>query len=189
MHTYGMPRFDLELWRSRAFERDRRRPRGRLWHELAMISAISRVVEWCGRSRIDVSFDGSTGGTSHDDRIVVNARLAPERQLHVLLHECGHWSLRRRKADWRRFRRGYGESDPAHLRTMAHRVDVLHEELEAWYEGLRIADAAKVQVDLDRYNLTRSEYVRGYLKWALRAPGYEGGLEDEPKPERRKAPA
>ena len=66
------------------------------------------------------------------------------------------------------------------LRSLAHRLDVLHEELEAWHEGLNVADAAKVYVDLDQYNRTRSEYVRGYLKWALRAPGYEGGLEDEP---------
>ncbi len=160
---------------------------GRLWAELSAVDAIARMVDWCTKQGVDVTFDGSRGGTCHEDRIVVNACLAPERQLHVLLHEIGHWSLRRRKPD-RRFRHGYGEKDPAHLRTLAHRVDVLHEELEAWHEGLSVADAAKVHVDLERYNRTRSEYVRGYLKWVLRAPGYEGGLEDESGERQEAAP-
>ncbi len=167
MHTYDMPRFDLERWRTRVFDRDRRRPAGRLLAELDAVNAISRVIEWCGRQGLDVTFDGSTGGTCHEERVVVNVNLAPERQLHVLLHEVGHWSLQWRKPD-KRFRRGYGETEPAHLRTLAHRVDILHEELEAWHEGLNVADAASVQVDVDRYNRTRSEYVRGYLKWVLK---------------------
>jgi len=184
-----MPRFDRELWRKRAQERAGRRQASSLPQDLAAVESIARAVDWCRRSGIDVAFDYRTGGTSSGDSVTVNSRLAPERQLHVLLHEVGHCLVRRRLLE-SRFRRGYEERDPARLRSTAHRIDVLFEELEAWHEGLRAAAMAGVDVDLDRYNRTRSEYVRGYLKWALRAPGYEGGLEDDdPGPGKRRQAA
>lgn len=180
-----MSRFDPELWRSRAIYRFRRAPsdhRGSLGstlvRDLDAVNDIEVLVGWCTDNLIDVEFTPRAGGHYTPGKAVVNCNLGPEKQFHVLLHECGHHIVGCRDDD-PRFKRGYTESDPTHRRTTAHRIDVLHEEMEAWHEGLVLAGCIGIYVDRDRYTHSRSEYVKSYLKWVLRTPGYEGGLKDE----------
>ncbi len=65
-------------------------------------------------------------------------------------------------------------------------MDVVHEELEAWYEGLELARRLGLVIDVDRYNHVRAGYVLSYLRWALRVPGYEGALRNDDDEQRTK---
>lgn len=179
-----MHRFDDTWWRSRAIERfkcsssDKGDNTRHLVRALDAISDIGKVVNWCDKNNINVVFDNSAGGKYLPGNVTVNFSLYPERQLHVLLHECGHHVIAE-KASNMRFWRGYEEDDPTHKKTTAHRIDVLHEELEAWHEGLQLSERIGIHIDRDRYNVSRSVYVKTYLKWVLRTSGYKGGLSDE----------
>lgn len=180
-----MSRFDAEKWRLRAVERfsraghaQRDAAAARLSRNLAAIEGIDALVAWCTKQGIVVGFDEKSGGAYTPGQASVNSRLSPERLLHVLLHECGHHVVAARRGE-RRFICGY-EAVDVHLRkTTTHRIDVLHEELEAWYEGALLAERIKTLIDRDRFNRTRAEYIKSYLRWVLRERGYERGLEDE----------
>jgi hypothetical protein len=168
-----VPRFDPELWKRRAFERFKRaRARGQhtntLFRDIASIDRIEAVVEWCEARGIDVTFDRQPNGEYDLDgrRIFVNGRLAPESQLFILLHECGH-SLIGERNRLQRYGNGHSVGDMPHFtRRLVHRVDVIDEELEAWHRGLRLAQRLGIDVNVDRYNLTRARYVRSYIRWA-----------------------
>lgn len=144
---------------------------------MAAVDGMVRVVEWCTQNDIDVAFVRHSGGNYVPGKATVSCTLSAEKQFFVLLHECGHHLVNERVSE-RRFRRGYVERDPRALRTNVHRVDIVHEELEAWHEGLELAARLGLVIDIDRFNKVRAGYVLSYLKWALRRPGYEGGLAD-----------
>ena len=144
------------------------------------IDQITKLVDWCSTKRLDVVFARRANGLYERDkrRITVNGRLAPESQLFVLMHECGHHLIGRPSPE-ERFGTGYQAADPNVKRTTLHRVDVVDEELEAWARGLKLAKRLGVEVDLDRYNRTRSEYVKTYLKWAAKVEGWSGPLSED----------
>lgn len=147
-------------------------------NDIYAVEGMERVVEWCSQNGINVAFVRRAGGNYVPGTATVSCTLSAEKQFFVLLHECGHHLVNERGPE-RRFRRGYAERDPRFLRTNVHRVDVVHEELEAWHEGLELARRLGLTVDIDRFNKVRAKYVLSYLKWALRRPGYEGGLSDD----------
>lgn len=111
-------------------------------------------------------------------RITVCGRLSPERQLFNLAHECGHYLIGRPRPGGR-FDAGWHVEGSGARRSTLHRVDVVDEELGAWARGLRLLQRLKVTVDMKRYNRVRAEYVRTYLKWALKVDGYGTKLNSE----------
>jgi hypothetical protein len=110
----------------------------------------------------------SSDGVYYDENkiITINGHLAPEKQLFVLLHECGHHLIGNRSTH-QRYGYGYSaEHSPKIKRTLLHRIDVLDEELEAWHRGQRLAKRLGIRIDLARYNQTRSRYIKTYVQWA-----------------------
>ena len=168
-----MPQFDFELWKSRAHRRFAKacaegRKSNKLIRDMASIEKLAIVVSWCEERKLEVFFGkGPNGEYHHDERfITINGRLAPESQLFVLLHECGHALIgeRHRKE---RYGNGYSASELPHVqKTLLYRIDVVDEELEAWHRGLKLARRLGIEVNVDRYNRTRAEYVKSYLQWA-----------------------
>jgi hypothetical protein len=144
------------------------------------IEQMQVLVDWCYNKRLKVVFARRANGLYERDlkQITVNGRLAPEAQLHVLMHECGHHLIGRPSPE-ERFGVGYHADDPNVKRTTLHRVDVVDEELEAWARGLKLARRLHIEVDLERYNRTRSEYVKTYLKWAAKVEGWKGPLDED----------
>jgi len=148
---------------------------------MSCINDLVAVIDWCSFRKLTVRFGKRPNGLyEHSElAITINCHLAPEIQLHVLLHECGHHLIDSQKPK-DRFVQGYdAANDPEVKRTMTHRVDVVDEELEAWHRGAKLAKRLGIKLDRERYNQTRSEYVKTYMKWALKVDGYNGDLGED----------
>ena len=136
---------------------------------MACIDRIEAVILWCESRGISVSFVREPNGEYdlNDRSISINGRLAPETQLFILLHECGHSLIGTRQ---RRQRYGNGHSavdvDLRFARRLLHRIDVIDEELEAWHRGLKLAKRLGIQINVDRYNLVRARCIKAYARWA-----------------------
>lgn len=171
--------FSPELWRKRAFDRHQRAvSSGRvpdeeagqvLNRDLVAIRGLERLVSWCSHRKIEVDFARKFGGLYDRQirKISINGRLNPENQLHIALHECGH-HLIGVKDRHERFGMGYSQSDPRVTRTFHHRCDILDEEFDAWHRGKRLASRLGIHITKVRYDQTRTEMLRSYMKWALR---------------------
>lgn len=146
---------------------------------MAAIEKIVVVVTWCKNRGIEVNFHQRSNGLYEpvDKRITINSRLSPERQLFVLLHECGHHMIGFRTPG-QRFGNGYATDEPSIKRSNLHRIDVVDEELEAWHRGLRLAKRLKIDVNIERFNQTRVEYVKTYLRWATKDPEFNCSFDE-----------
>lgn len=177
-----MPTFDRQLWIERAHRRHKRAPNARagakLELDLRSIDQLQTLVDWCIDRKIMVEFkqlqNGEYDGAARS--IAINNRASPERQLYILLHECGHHLIGEPSPDGRFGcgHRAYIDDNPNLKRTTVHRVDVVDEELEAWARGLKLANRLGIKLDLNRYNRVRSMYVRSYMLWAVnRGPWFD----------------
>ena len=149
-----MTRFDSSTWLARAlcrFQKARSITGGsRYVRDVRAIEHLTRLQEWCQARRIELQFTRGGDGTFDGRRRSINicAYLSPVRQVHVLLHECGHFLIGDRR--------------------LVHRVDVLDDEIDAWRRGAALARRLRLDIDIEEYNRTRAKYVSSYLRWALR---------------------
>ena len=170
--------FDLKLWRDRALARHCKAPATRcaaateqLDIDLLSIKNLATLVSWCESKRLKVEFKQHCSEFDDENStITISCRLRPEAQLHVLLHECGHYLIGDPDPNGR-FGMGHRANKDVDLRptrTTVHRIDVVDEELEAWARGLKLVKRLRLGVDVDRYNRTRALYVRTYMVWAVK---------------------
>lgn len=162
-----MVTFDRTLWRQRAERRyehrtKKRRANARLQfgRDLAAISGLSTVIEWCNKRSLVVKFTNCHGG-SYDPvthTIEINARSEPELQLFVLFHECGHELIN--KCGDKRVRRAHHRSGP---RSLVFKIDELAEEFEAWLRGRKLADRLHVYVNNERFEQRKAELLATYV--------------------------
>lgn len=187
--------FDQELWRSRAQARYQRArasqgedAAGSHWtRDCAHVAALAVLVDWCTERGIEVVFCRRGGGIYYPEkkRIKISGRLLPERQVHFLLHECGHHLIGDSEKH-ERFSMGYSQDDPVVTQTFRHRCDVVDEEYEAWWRGAKLAKRLRLSIDKESFNRTRAEMLKTYFKWALKTDGYgrdEDDDEDDPEKE------
>ncbi len=181
-----MPTFDPSVWMLRAARRLERAIKEKrttgaacFMRDSVSIERLEILIDWCKSKRLDVAFGRIPNGVyEHDKRLItINGSLTPENQLFVLMHECGHHLIGQPNPD-DRYGSGHHVRDPEVKKTIVHRVDVIDEELEAWARGLKLTKRLGMTIDLDRYNRTRSEYIKTYLKWALKVEGYGGDLDN-----------
>lgn len=177
--------FDEDVWRARAWDRLSRAARVKRQEsaaykkwlcDLKHINSLRVVVEWCKARSLTVTFCKKAGGMYYtaDREIKISGRAAPKRQLHLLLHECGHCLIGEKEKD-ERFGMGYGKSDDAKVnRTAHHRLDILEEEFEAWHRGWRLGlrIGALVEADKQEYDKTRTQLLYTYVKWTAKDPGF-----------------
>ena len=153
--------------------------------DIASIEGLSVIVDWCYSRGLIVEFIKTRNGGlyDHEDkRINVSCHLRPEKQLHTLLHECGHHLVEARGHNATdRFGNGYRNVNPDILRTFVHEVDLLDEEFEAWSRGLRLAERLNVSVNVESYNSTKAKCIKTHLKAALKVDGYRHDDEEEVK--------
>lgn len=181
--TYVVARFNPDTWRARAairLQRSAAKPGAETSYErdLVAITSIEKVVNWCGSKKFSVVFRRRSGGIYDPGTktIEISGRSSPEKQLHMLLHECGHHLIGNPQAD-ERFSRGYSNDDPNSTRTTAYRVDVVAEELEAWHRGQRLAARLKIKLNKVAYHEARTAGIRSYMKWCAQ-PGEYSLLKD-----------
>lgn len=174
----SMSRFNVDSWRSRAWSRyqraqsrDRGKASDRFVRDILAIPAIEAIDAWCSRQGLTVNFSRSPNALYHGDeaRIDVNANLAPETQMHLMLHECGHhlikldaernpssYAVRYSCVDHTQSKRGFGS-----------RCDVVDEEFEAWHRGWLLAEQLGLQLDRCRFDNTKKSSLKTYVKWSL----------------------
>jgi hypothetical protein len=71
-----------------------------------------------------------------------------------MLHECGHYLIGE-KEKHERYGMGYSQLDPAVKATFAHKSDVVEEEYEAWWRGLKLARRLNIALDKSRFDEVR----------------------------------
>ena len=143
--------------------------------EFAAITALERLISWCNDRSIGVRFCKAAGAEydSSTRCIKINCHLLPEKQLYILLHECGHYLIGD-KEKHERFGMGYPQHNagPAIKRTFHHRCDIVDEELEAWHRGWKLGKRLGLRVDKSEFDRLRTSLLKSYFKWALRIDGY-----------------
>lgn len=178
--------FDLDTWRDKAHQRyQRSKERGsnsafdKYSEDLAAIDGISKIVEWAEQRGYEVYFKPDDCGglwNAFNKKIRINSRACHREQLHLALHECGHYLVDAHAGESYddRYRWGYkrvsDSTDPVYhkLRTkFIHRVDVVSEETEAWYRGLKLAQRLGISINRDAFDKTRARALKSYYLWAL----------------------
>lgn len=174
-----MIEFDRQLWWDRAWARFKRSVRKgtsrkkkaaaeHQWYRDALhIDKMSTVIDWCSSKNITVQFGKKPGGVYNavDRTITIAGRAAPEKQLYMLLHECGHHLIGFDEMD-ERFGMGYPfVEDPVVNTTFHHRVACLEEEMEAWNRGWRLSKRLHLQLEREAFDKIRLDCLRSYIKW------------------------
>lgn len=169
--------FDRHLWWNRAWERHRRALNRKntvvslatqKWAREALnVNHLEVLVNWCYGKGLGVVFGKKSAAVFDQNTrtVIVSGRLPPERQVHVLLHECGHFLV----GDNPRFSNGYPMADdPKNNQSFEHRLACLEEEIEAWNRGWKLGVRLGLKVDKDGFERTRAECLRSYVNWASR---------------------
>lgn len=141
--------------------------------EFATVLSIERVVEWARGRDITIDFIKVSVARFHSTtrRVEVSTHLPVESQLHVMLHELGHFLIEEdgEVQVIRRFPNGYVKiNNDLPGRGVLHKVDVVAEEFEAWERGRRLAEDLQIALDRQAFDETRAKYLQSYFKWALK---------------------
>jgi len=149
----------------------------RLSDEISAINGLKAVIEWCNFRRIAVVFTNrrSAGVYQIEEKtIYINSRQTLEKQLFVLLHECGHLLIDDRSESTElRFKNGYYAEDSNVRRRFIHRCTVVEEEFEAWHRGRKLAVKLGIEINDERFSALKAYMLKSYMKWALHDPNYQ----------------
>ncbi len=94
--------------------------------------------------------------------IAISEGHTPEMAFYCLLHELGHVRLQENKAykdDFQRIWEDFTEE------SLTNRITLIHEELDAWREGLKIAKERRLKVNRHKYEILKAKYVSSFLPW------------------------
>lgn len=173
----------MDVWKARAAARFRRAEStgkpdaaARFSRDIKHIDDLAIVIAWCERRKLEVLFGKRANGIIEGKTVRINGRSAPEQQLYILIHECGHHLIGERERD-ERYGMGYNADEPNEKRTLLHRVDVVDEEFEAWDRGRKLAGRLGVKLDKEAFHRARASYLKTYMKWALKVDGYGGPID------------
>lgn len=98
-----------------------------------------------------------------ENRIVIGTNHSDEIALYCLLHEMGHAILfGREKTYEREFDHVYHNFS---RQSMTYRLTIIQEELDAWKEGLKLANRLKIKVDRRKYEIYKTKCISTYLSW------------------------
>jgi hypothetical protein len=132
------------------------------------IDKLAAVIDWCSSKNIKVRFGKSVGASYNaiEKTITMAGRTSPEKQLYMLLHECGHHLVGFDEDD-ERFGMGYPYVEDSKVNTtFHHRVACLEEEMEAWHRGWRLSKRLHLNLDRPAFDKVRLDCLRSYIKWA-----------------------
>jgi len=150
----------------------------KLSREISTINGLKALVEWCASKKIEVLFTNRKcgGGYVGEHKVIyINSKQSLEKQLFVLLHECGHLLIDNNtdNAEFR-FKYGYPTSDPNIKRKFVHRCTVIEEEFEAWHRGRKLVAKLGIEIDDEKFSITKAHMLKSYMKWALGDPRFQG---------------
>jgi len=148
-------------------------PRGRLRPEFwrAQFDAVvAQLEEWDYEVELRPGAQDSVE-LGFSKTITINSSAHPETRFYTLLHEAGHVMIRRR---WRRFSDAHPRYldhpdrgvEPQRRRSKAYRIGLIHEEIEAWSQGLRLAQRMGLFVDPVKFDSDKNDALMTYVIWA-----------------------
>jgi hypothetical protein len=181
--------FDKQIWLDRAAKRARTAltkgcPSQLVNQALAIdtqaIDDLENLIAWLQAREVNVSFTRSRCGGQFTmvgpfPKIQVTNNFLPRNQLYILLHEVGHWMVPKRlKA---RYANGYAKSSNPHQTSrVVHRVDVLDEELEAWWRGRALALKLGLKsFNEDAYAAFKAKRIVSYAQWLVKSGPWSAG--------------
>lgn len=172
--------FSKDRWRGLAWLRFQRRVRKTTrkvptrgseaqWvRDVIYIDMMQVVVDWAASRGMKVGFTKKPNGTydPNEKTIIINSSALPEKQLHYMLHECGH-HLIGMKEHHERFGLGYPMANNPEINgKFLHRMACLEEEFEAWNRGWKLARRLKLVIDKAEFDKTKADCIKTYIKWA-----------------------
>ncbi len=136
------------------------------------IRNIGRIVEWCRKKGLKVLFLQKGGGEYFsEERIITSCKTTtPQHQLHIILHEIGHFLIGHPKRH-QRFGMGYHDEEACIRNTVHNRLDILEEEFEAWHLGWELGRKLRVLRQSDRmaFDRNRTRLLKQYVNWAAKS--------------------
>jgi len=149
----------------------------KLSDEIAAVNGIKLLIDWCESKKINVEFTNRKCGGGYvgaEKTIYVNSTQTAEKQLFVLIHECGHLLIdNNAETTELRFRHGYLTPDPNMRRKFIHRCTVVEEEFEAWHRGRKLASKLGIEINDERFSATKAYMLKSYMKWAIGDPNFQ----------------
>jgi hypothetical protein len=134
------------------------------------IEHLQKIVDWCESRHLNVVFEKRFAGVyvMETQTIHLTTHVRPEKQLHYLLHEVGHFLIGM-KPDHERFGNGYPQGEnPKHIKSDVHKIACLEEEFEAWHRGWKLAKRLRLSLDRTSFDRTRIECLKSYVGWTHR---------------------
>ena len=141
--------------------------------DVKYILAINDVVNWCKARSLKVKFcrmnDRSGGSCCLASRLItVTSRASLKYQLHVLLHECGHYLIEQHGINGK-FDDPRQGRDLSEVTSLNDKLDIIYVELEAWHRGWKLAlrIGALAPEDKATFDGLKADMMRTYLKWSM----------------------
>lgn len=187
-----MSSFDLQKWKSKIWDRYAKRISNsgltdaqrlietkHMAEESESADGLNELISWCNLKRINVEFTNRKCGGGYigqEKTIYINSTQSVEKQLFILLHECGHLLIDNKNETTEfRFQYGYPASDPHIKRRFVHRCVVVEEEFEAWHRGRKLATKLGIKINDERFSSTKASMLKSYMRWALGDPRFQCG--------------
>lgn len=146
------------------------------------IDAFEKLTKWAlkeGFKSVTIGYDNVSHATWKDktlntpSNIKIEQGYDSEHRVYLLLHELGHHQLRK---DWDWFTENFpilAEAEVHHLkkkenhlkRRKVYHMYSMEEEFRAWDEGLHLAYAMDIPVDLAKWNALKTTCLLLYFKF------------------------
>lgn len=143
-------------------------------NNLAYVKNIQKMITWFSVRGYDVIFGKglhSQIGAEGEPEVWINSSLTKESQLYTLLHEAGHLIISERKNYTRRFSHGYpalAQQKHRHRNyTKLHWIHIVHEEVEAWEEGKKLAQLRGIPIRNKKWEKYRADALMSYMQEAV----------------------
>ncbi len=130
---------------------------------------IDEVVDYLEHWGVVVEFGGKINGFFYEDDIItISNRQSLISKFYTLLHEAGHWRLRRQDDRFAESSRSPGRKNKS------QRLEVLHEEFLAWDTGYRLAEEMKLWVDDAEWKRISHKHLYDYVSWTHKPHEFGG---------------
>lgn len=138
---------------------------------------IAAVTEWLRRRSYTIVIKRGLQSQIHPKdpfyaketkrEIWIDSALSKECQLYTLLHEAGHYVVESRKNYLERYSYGYPSKGSRKQKTDIHWVHLIHEELEAWEEGRKLARRLNIRIRHKQWERARCPSLMSYFRDAV----------------------
>lgn len=137
--------------------------------------ALKKTTEWAENEGFSVLFedDGVSEIDCYNSEIKIENVYTTEYKVYILLHELGHYQLRK---NWDKFNKVLpiaAQAEHLHftmnvgkfMRRISYSVACLEEEFKAWEEGLKLADKLEIKVNMSNWLDFKSKCIITYIRY------------------------